>query len=75
MAATLAMFERWLKEREMILAKLDCSLEAPRNPAVAEVLSVWRGRLVGVVDAMISQAAGSTAWRGRRRWSPRSTAC
>lgn len=54
-AATLALFERWLEERELILAKLELSLEAPRNPAVAEVLSVWRGRLVGVVDSMISQ--------------------
>ena len=55
-AATLALFERWLDEREMILAKLELSLEAPRNPAVAEVLSDWRSRLVAVVDGMISQA-------------------
>jgi DNA-binding transcriptional regulator YbjK len=55
-AATLALFERWLDEREMILAKLELSLEAPRNPAVAEVLADWRGRLVAVVDEMISQA-------------------
>jgi hypothetical protein len=39
----------------MILAKLELSLEAPRNPAVAEVLSDWRSRLVTAVDGMISQ--------------------
>ena len=55
-ARTQALFERWLEERELVLAKLELSLEAPRNPAVAEVLSVWRGRLVAVVDAMLSRA-------------------
>ena len=56
-ARTLALFERWLEERELILAKLELSLEAPRNPAVAEVLTTWRTRLVGVVDGMLVQAA------------------
>jgi DNA-binding transcriptional regulator YbjK len=56
-ALTLALFERWLDEREVILAKLELSLEAPRNPAVAEVLSLWRSRLVGVVDGMLQRAA------------------
>jgi DNA-binding transcriptional regulator YbjK len=56
-ARTLALFERWLEEREMIMAKLELSLEAPRNPAVAEVLASWRSRLVGVVDGMLVRAA------------------
>jgi DNA-binding transcriptional regulator YbjK len=55
-ARTLALFERWLEERELVMAKLELSLEAPRNPAVAEVLSVWRGRLVAVVDGMLTRA-------------------
>ena len=50
MALTLALFERWLDERELIVAKLELSLEAPRNPAVAEVLTASRTRLVGVVE-------------------------
>jgi len=53
---TSAMFDRWLEERELVMAKLELSLEAPRNPAVAEVLSVWRGRLVTVVDGMLTRA-------------------
>jgi DNA-binding transcriptional regulator YbjK len=66
-AATLALFERWLEERELLLAKLELSLEAPRNPAVAEVLSAWRSRLVGVVDGMITAA-------GRERGGARAEA-
>ena len=56
-ALTLALFERWLDERELILAKLELSLEAPRNPAVAEALTASRIRLVGVVDGLLSRAA------------------
>ena len=57
MALTLALFERWLDEREPLVAKLELSLEAPRNPAVAEALSASRTRLVGVVDGLLSPAA------------------
>jgi AcrR family transcriptional regulator len=53
---TQALFERWLEERELVLAKLELSLEAPRDPAVAEVLSAYRSRLVAVVDGMLTQA-------------------
>ena len=56
-ALTLALFERWLDEREALVAKLELSLEAPRNPAVAESLSASRTRLVGVVDSLMSQEA------------------
>ena len=60
-ALTLALFERWLDERELILAKLELSLEAPRNPAVAEVLSASRTRLVGVVDGILTRAVRERA--------------
>jgi DNA-binding transcriptional regulator YbjK len=56
LALTLALFERWLDEREMILAKLELSLEAPRNPAVAEALTASRTRLVAVVDGILTRA-------------------
>jgi AcrR family transcriptional regulator len=55
-ALTLALFERWLDDRELITAKLDLSLEAPRNPAVAEALIASRTRLVGVVGGLMSPA-------------------
>lgn len=54
---TLALFERWLDERALILAKLEMSLEASRNPAVAEVLTASRSRLVGVVDGILTAAS------------------
>src|SRR3954451_20452736 len=41
LALTLALFERWLDARELIITKLELSMEAPRNPAVAEVLTTW----------------------------------
>jgi DNA-binding transcriptional regulator YbjK len=66
-ARTSALFERWLEERELVLAKLELSLEAPRNPAVAEVLSAWRSRLVAVVDEMLTRA-------GKQHSLPRSEA-
>ena len=58
-ARTLALFERWLEERELVLAKVELSLEALRDPAVGEVLSSWRARLVAVVDGMLTEAAKS----------------
>ena len=42
--------------RELVLAKLELSLEALRDPAVGEVLSSWRARLVAVVDGMLTSA-------------------
>ncbi len=54
---TLALFEHWLDDRELILAKLELSMEAPRNPPVAEVLNAWRSRLLGVVDRILTRAA------------------
>jgi DNA-binding transcriptional regulator YbjK len=55
-ARTLALFERWLEERQVVLAKLELSLEAPRNLAVAEVFASWRSHLVAVVDGMLTRA-------------------
>jgi DNA-binding transcriptional regulator YbjK len=52
-AATLALFERWLNERELVLAHLELSMEAPRNPAVAEELEACRAKLVAVVDGIL----------------------
>jgi DNA-binding transcriptional regulator YbjK len=54
---TLALFERWLDDRETILARLELSLEAPRNSAVAEVLTATSSRLIGVVDGILTRAA------------------
>lgn len=56
-------FEEWLDERELLLARIELSMEATRNPALAEVLAEYRERLVAVVDATI--AARGHAHDGR----------
>jgi DNA-binding transcriptional regulator YbjK len=49
---TRSLFERWLDERELLLARMELSLEASRNPAIAELLGGYRDRLVLVVDGI-----------------------
>jgi DNA-binding transcriptional regulator YbjK len=53
-------FESWLDERELLLARIELSMEASRNPQLAALLAEYRQRLVGVVDATL-------AARGKRR--------
>jgi DNA-binding transcriptional regulator YbjK len=64
---TLGLFERWLDERELLLAKLELSMQASRDPALAELLNAWRLRLVGVVDGILSV-------RGRQHGTERAEA-
>ena len=40
------LFQRWLEERELLLAKLELSMEASRDPELAELLAGYRSRLV-----------------------------
>jgi DNA-binding transcriptional regulator YbjK len=47
------LFLRWLDERELLLAKLEVSLEASREPELAGLLAEWRTRLVGLVDQIM----------------------
>ncbi|WP_346387555.1 hypothetical protein [Nocardioides sp.] len=51
----IALFERWLHERELLVAKLELSLEASRNPELAALLGSWRARLVDVVSQIMSR--------------------
>ena len=37
-------------QRELLLARLELTMEATRDPELAELLADWRARLVGVVD-------------------------
>jgi len=47
------LFLRWLDQRELLLAKLEVSLEASREPELAGLLAEWRTRLVGLVDQIM----------------------
>jgi DNA-binding transcriptional regulator YbjK len=58
-ALTVGAFESWLDERELLLARIELSMEASRNPALAALLAEYREQLVAVVDA-------SLAARGKR---------
>lgn len=51
---TMQLFTRWLDERELLQAKLELSMEAARDPELAELLAAWRSRLVEVVAAMMA---------------------
>ncbi|GAB3768896.1 DNA-binding transcriptional regulator YbjK [Nocardioides ginsengisegetis] len=51
---TRRLFQRWVEERELLLAKLELSLEASRDPELAELMATWRSRLVDVVDGIMA---------------------
>jgi len=61
---TARLFLRWLDERELLLAKLELSLEASRDPALATLLAASRAQLVDVV-------AGVTDARGKAHGTER----
>ena len=51
---TMRLFQRWVEERELLLAKLELSMEASRDPELAELLAGYRSRLVDVVDGIMA---------------------
>jgi len=53
---TTGLFARWLDERELLRAKLELSLEGPRDPELAALLAASRSHLVGVVGGIMSAA-------------------
>lgn len=52
-AATQRLFEGWLDERERLLTRIELSMEASRNHAIAELLGACRAQLVDVVDGIL----------------------
>jgi DNA-binding transcriptional regulator YbjK len=52
---TMRLFQRWVEERELLLAKLELSLEASRDPDLAELLAVYRSRLVDAVGGIMAR--------------------
>lgn len=63
----LRLFSRWLDERELLVAKLELSLEASRDPELAGLLAAWRARLIEAV-------AGIMAARGKEHSADRAEA-
>jgi DNA-binding transcriptional regulator YbjK len=48
------LFRRWLDERELLLARVELSLEASRDPDLALLLETWRARLVAAVAGLMT---------------------
>jgi DNA-binding transcriptional regulator YbjK len=44
---------RWLRERHLLLARLELGLAAAREPDLAALLTEWRLRMVGVVASIV----------------------
>ncbi len=52
--AVTGFFMRWLDERDLLLARMELSLEAARDPEVASLLAAFRRRLIGLVESILS---------------------
>ena len=52
---------RWVKERDLLLARLELGLAAARDPGLATVMGDWRDRLVGVVASVVESAGQDDA--------------
>lgn len=55
-AATLELFLRWLDQRELLVARLELTMAATRDPDLAQLLADHRARLIGIVNAIITAA-------------------
>lgn len=51
---TMRLFLRWLDERELLLAKLELSMEASRDAELADLLAAYRSRLIEVVEQIMA---------------------
>jgi DNA-binding transcriptional regulator YbjK len=47
-------FMRWLDERELLLARMELSLESSRDPELAKILVSNRRRLIGLVETILA---------------------
>jgi DNA-binding transcriptional regulator YbjK len=59
-----AFFMRWLDERELLLARMELSLEASRDPELATGIMANRNHLIDVVDSILA-ARGKDHARAR----------
>lgn len=53
---TTRLFLRWLRDVERVQALLELTLEATRNPELADLLTGWRATLVEVVECSLVSA-------------------
>lgn len=53
-AAALDLFQRWLEQRELLVARLELTMAASRDPELAGLLAAQRGRLIDLVDRIMT---------------------
>ena len=54
MEHALELFLRWLDQRELLVARLELSMAATRDPELARLLAEHRSRLVAIVEEIMS---------------------
>lgn len=50
------LFSRWLEQPDLLAARLELTVAATRDPALAERFTLWRHDLVAMVDAVLAGA-------------------
>jgi len=55
-AATLELFLRWLDQRELLVARLELTMAATRDPELAQLLADHRARLIDIVEEIMTAA-------------------
>ena len=53
-AAALDLFQRWLDQRELLVARLELTMAASRDPELAGLLAAQRGRLIDLVERIMT---------------------
>ncbi|GAB2444850.1 TetR family transcriptional regulator C-terminal domain-containing protein [Nocardioides hungaricus] len=53
-APTLDLFQRWLDRRELLVARLELTMAASRDPELAGLLAAHRGRLIELVERIMT---------------------
>jgi DNA-binding transcriptional regulator YbjK len=54
--ATVELFLRWLDQRELLVARLELTMAATRNPDLAQLLGDHRARLIAIVEEIMTAA-------------------
>ncbi len=53
-AAALDLFSRWVDQRELLVARLELTMAASRDPELAGLLAAQRGRLIDLVERIMT---------------------
>ena len=52
--AAIALLQRWLEQRELLVARLELTMAASRDPELAGLLAAQRGRLIELVERIMT---------------------